>query len=239
MSDEDRLFSPNECGADAAAYALGALEPAEAEAFERHLQQCVVCAEDLDAFERVAGALAVSAPQHPVPSGLRRRVMAGVRAEPRSAHPDRRRGSWFTRLIVPRAGLAGAAAATVAAIVIAIAVIAIVSLTSVRSSEVRVVAARVVGSTGSAQVRLAHGSAELVVQHFPAPPAGKIYEVWLERPGGAPAPTRVLFSVTRQGAGDIGVPGEMRGVSEILVTPEPAGGSTAPTHAPVIVARLS
>ena len=44
----------------------------------------------------------------------------------------------------------------------------------------------------------------------------------------------VLFSVTAQGAGDVGVPAPLS-VSEILVTAEPAGGSLVPTHPAVIV----
>ena len=31
----------------------------------------------------------------------------------------------------------------------------------------------------------------------------------------------------------------LSGVSQVLVTPEPAGGSKVPTHAPVIAAQLS
>ena len=37
----------------------------------------------------------------------------------------------------------------------------------------------------------------------------------------------------------VDVPGHLRGVREILVTPEPRGGSVRPTHAPVIIARLA
>jgi hypothetical protein len=62
--------------------------------------------------------------------------------------------------------------------------------------------------------------------------------VWLKRGAAAPAPTPTLFSVTRAGAADVGVAGSLRGVTEVLVTPEPAGGSLVPTHTPVIVARL-
>ena len=80
MSDENQPFTRDDCGADAAAYALGTLEPHEAEAFKRHLEQCVVCAEDLQVFERVTGALAMCTRQHPMPPGLRRRVMEIGRA---------------------------------------------------------------------------------------------------------------------------------------------------------------
>ena len=42
---------------------------------------------------------------------------------------------------------------------------------------------------------------------MPAPPPGRIYEVWLERGTQAPQPTDVLFSVTHSGGGSVGVPG--------------------------------
>ena len=56
---------------------------------------------------------------------------------------------------------------------------------------------------------------------------------------GAPKPTDVLFTVTNGGEATVGVPGNLRGVSEILVTSEPRGGSKAPTRNPVIIASLS
>ena len=63
--------------------------------------------------------------------------------------------------------------------------------------------------------------------------------MWLKRPRHAPAPTSVLFSVTSSGEGEIGLPSRLRGVTQILVTPEPDGGSRVPTHSPVIVAPLT
>ncbi|MFZ0089403.1 MAG: anti-sigma factor, partial [Solirubrobacteraceae bacterium] len=102
----------------------------------------------------------------------------------------------------------------------------------------RVIRAQVTGG-GSAQLRVTGGRGELVVHRFSPPPAGQIYEVWLKRSSGRPAPTSALFSVTAQGDGDVDVPGSLRGVKRVLVTPEPAGGSVVPTHAPVIRANLS
>ncbi len=49
-----------------------------------------------------------------------------------------------------------------------------------------------------------------------------------------------LFSVTAHGDGQVDLPGNLHGVSLVMVTPEPApGGSTAPTHPPVISASLT
>ena len=73
---------------------------------------------------------------------------------------------------------------------------------------------------------------------MPAPPPGHIYEVWLEHGTQTPRPTDVLFSVTHSGGGWVGVPGSLEGVSKVLVTAEPLGGSLKPTREPVIVASI-
>ena len=41
-----------------------------------------------------------------------------------------------------------------------------------------------------------------------------------------------------RGTADVGVPGGLTGVSAVMVTDEPDGGTLAPTSAPVIAARL-
>lgn len=222
MSDEGRRVAREGCGVDAAAYALGALEPADAKAFERHLEGCEECAEDLAGFAHVVDALAMSAPQYALPSGLRRRVMRSVRSQPARSRASHRRWRWAPLAV----GLASA-------------VLGIAMLASGGSSKVRILNASVVDSPGSAQVRLADGRAELIVRNFPAPAAGHTYEIWLKRGSRALEPTGVLFSVSARGARDIEMPTALGGVDEILVTEEPAGGSLIPTSQPVIVGRLS
>jgi hypothetical protein len=54
-----------------------------------------------------------------------------------------------------------------------------------------------------------------------------------------PSPTGALFGVTAAGAGEVEVPGDLRGVSRVTVTQEPTGGSRVPTRAPVIIATLT
>jgi anti-sigma-K factor RskA len=237
VSYESRHLEREGCDANAAAYALGALEPAEADAFERHLQACPLCAEEVAAFEDVTDTLAMSPAQYPTPPGLRHRVMASVRSERRRRRAAARRWSCAPIAIVSRWSRTHTALAT-ATLVLVSATIVIAGLLPRGPSQVRVIQAKVAGS-GSAQVRLADNRAELIVRDFQAPAAGDIYELWLKRPGRPPEPTRTLFSVTAQGAGDIAVPGTVSGADEILVTQEPAGGSLVRTHPPLIVARLS
>jgi anti-sigma factor RsiW len=227
-----------DCGADAAAYALGALDPAEADAFREHLESCVVCAEELPAFQQVATLLSLGAPAHSPPRSLRRRVLRAVREEPRGAVAPApqslpRRVLWWGSLPRPAWALG-----VLLLLVLGVGV-GVMVLSSNRASRARVIQASVLNSPGSAQLRVSGGQTKLVVNDFPPPPAGLIYEVWLQRGNGAPSPTSALFSVTSNGAGDIDVPGDLRGVSQVTVTQEPADGSRVPTHAPVIIARLS
>jgi len=237
MTAEDHISETYACRGDAAAYVLGSLEQDEAEAFRRHLASCIVCRDELSAFQQAVDLLPMAAPQYPLPRGLRRRVLRELRAErrttPSAAGRPRAAPSLFRipirRPVLALGVLLCAALATAGGI----------ELASGGSSGVRIVQASVTGSAGRAQLRLSHGGAELIVSNLPPPPLGHVYEVWLTHGRQPPSPTNVLFSVTSTGSGDVGVPGDLRGVSEILVTPEPSGGSRAPTHEPVIVARLT
>jgi anti-sigma-K factor RskA len=231
MTTSDRVFEQGDCGANAAAYLLGALESGEAETFRRHLATCVVCRDEIATLQAVPDALPVAVPQLVPPRRLKRKVMSSIRKEPST------REAAVRRRLRPAAAWP-ALVASVALIVMA-AIVGGIELSSSGSDGVWVVQANVVAPGGSAVVRLSSGHAELIVHNLPAPPAGKIYEVWLERSGRGPSPTNALFSVTSTGAGAVDVPGDMHGVSHVLVTPEPLGGSLQPTHAPVIVARLN
>jgi anti-sigma-K factor RskA len=234
---EQSMSGQHDCGADAAAYVLGALEPAEAEAFSRHLATCAVCRDEVAAFQHTTNALAMAPPQHAAPRGLKRRVMRAVRESEAEAHePARRRPRrWAFGLLVARPAIAA-----ISAVAVLVVVIGAIIASSGGSSGTRTIAATVTGSPGTAQLSVSGGHAELVVRDFPQPAAGHIYEVWKVRSGAKlPSPTRALFSVNSSGAADVGVPGELHGVTQVLVSQEPAGGSRVPTTAPVIVAPLA
>jgi anti-sigma-K factor RskA len=224
----------HDCGGEAAAYVLGALPAEEIDSFRRHMSGCAVCRDEVAALEPVVDILPMAAPQYELPRGLRRKVLGAAREEQHEAAAARHRRrsvAGWVRLPLP-----GLAAALVA--VIGLAVVAGVELgSSTGSGGTRVIAATT--SAGTAEVKISGGHAELVVRDLPPPPAGHIYEVWLKRDGQPPSPTSTLFSVTSNGGGAIGLPGTLHGVRQVLVTPEPSGGSLAPTHAPVIEAQLT
>ena len=194
----------DDCTGEAAAYVLGALEPDETERYRHHLGRCAACREEVTGMRRVTDALLVAVPQYRSPEGLRRRVLATVRARSRRTKP--------VRVAITAAAVAASLAAAI------------------------IFTQRPAASGPAAQVRIGGGHAELSVQHLASPASGRVYEVWLERPHAAPAPTAALFSVDSAGAADVAIPGDLRGVRELLVTEEPAGGSRVPTGQPVIVA---
>jgi anti-sigma-K factor RskA len=215
------------CGDDVAAYALGALEPDEAEAFRRHLADCPECRQELAGFEQVTEALPPASARYEVPRALRKRVMSEVRATPKSAAAGPpARLAWASR---PLLAWSGALAAVLVAVIVAVA------LSSGGSSGARVIQA----STGNAELRVTGAHGDLVVHRLPELPAGRTYEMWVQRGSAPPVPTGTLFGVTSSGTAAVGVPGSLDGVSAVMVTQEPSGGSPAPTTAPLIVARLT
>jgi anti-sigma-K factor RskA len=213
------------CGEDAAAYVLGALEPAEADAFRRHIAECDACREEVAAYEQITHALPAASPQ-PVPRELRRRVLKEVRATPKTAAAP-------TRVTAPRSwrplAAWGGALATVAIVVI-LAVVLTSGGTGTRTVE---------ASAGNAQLQITGGHADLIVHRLPQLPAGRTYEMWVQRGNEPPVPTGTLFGVRSNGTASVGVPGSVNGVSRVMVTQEPAGGSPAPTSAPLIVAPVT
>jgi anti-sigma-K factor RskA len=234
MTDRESMPDERHSSDNAGAYVLGALEAAEAEAFRTHLATCALCRDEVSAFQEVADLLALTVLPQPVPPALKQRVMASVRGDSR-AQPERRRPRlppWlFSALPTP----AVAAAATVLVLVVAIVVVA---LASGGGAGTRTYSASV-SWPGSAKLRVTGGRGELVVRGMPPPPRSKIYEVWLQRGNRTPTPTSALFSVTSIGSGTVDVPGSLHGVDRVLVTPEPLGGSSVPTHVPILVAQLS
>jgi anti-sigma-K factor RskA len=235
---------PHECqrrAQDAAAYVLGALPEHELESYREHLSGCAECAAEILALQPAADSLALGVVRVEVPTDLRTRLMAVVGGEAELLHaagheadlPPRTQARWRARFIPALAATAALAAGLV------IGALAIGGGTST-VTRTQTIAASVVapGYDATAALQKSGSRVVLVVTGMPAPPPGRIYEVWLERGTRAPQPTDVLFSVTHSGGGSVGMPGSLAGVSKVLVTAEPLGGSLKPTREPVIVASI-
>ncbi|HTQ68839.1 MAG TPA: anti-sigma factor [Solirubrobacteraceae bacterium] len=222
---------------DAAAYVLGALTGEENRRFAAHLEDCAACREEVARLQVVADALPLAAPQLSAPPELKQRLMGAVAGDaPDGASGRRWRGVRDVRASrgsSPGRWAMGAVAA-LAAVAIVLAVIALAG--SGGGASPRVVRARVLAPGATASLRISNGRGELLVNGMPQAPPRRTYEVWVQR-GGAPQPTDALFTVSGSGGATVAVPGAIAGVTAVLVTAEPLGGSPAPTSPPVIVAR--
>lgn len=194
-----------------AAYALDALDPDEAEAYERHLGQCERCRQELAELSESAAALAFEAVAPAPPPRLRAAILEQAAAERSNVVPLVRRNRWVSR------GLAIAAAAA-ACIAVGIGV----SLS--QSSHNR-----------SFAVSVMNGKATIHVSGLPALPSDKTYEAWIIPAAGAGTPKPAgLF---RNGSTTLRLHGTVPPHAVVAVTRERAGGVSAPTMAPILSAK--
>ena len=241
---------------DVGAFVLGALPEDDRERFSAHLAECEACRREVAELQMVADTLPLAAPQVAPPPELKDRIMAIVRAEAYArqathpavdaparppAEPPPKRSRWprvdWSR---PLLGLRPIPAALAAALLIAAGVAGGVVLSG-GADETRVVTAqvRIPGAPAArASLAIAEDRTALRVRSFPAPPRGRIWQVWLKRPGRPPDSTDALFTV-RDGRATVPVPGDLDGVAQVLVTHEPRGGSRRPTRRPVVIASLA
>lgn len=235
MDSEHTSFQDN-----LAAYALGALDPDEAAALERHLQTCEPCRLELATYERVgAGLLTALPPRAPRPAvkrGLQKRL-AGMTERPRP-QLSWGVGQWlFAGLLAALVVLNG---------------LLVSQVYSLRQEQAEMLAQRKAdqttlamlaypttkslafdqnGVTGSLLVDKQRDLVGVFAWNLPKPPAGKTYEIWLidkqgERTSGGflvpeagyPFVSTVLWS-----------PQPLSSYTGIGITVEPAGGSPQPT----------
>ena len=243
MSDHERWVDA------AGAYVLEAMPEEERDAFERHLEGCSLCRDEVDELLPAAHALPMASPQMTPPPELKARIMADVEREaallaqvgegadrPAARRPRERR-SW----------LAGWRLAPVAAALLIAGVLAGTALerddaaptepATTRSVAVQVDAERAPG--GRAELRVTDGEATLVGSGMPQPPEGRVYQVWVMPKGSnTPEPTNALFYPRADGSVAAAIP-NVADAKMVLVTDEPMGGSDEPTRTPVMTASPS
>jgi anti-sigma-K factor RskA len=189
-----------------AAYALDALDPDEAEAYERHLSQCAECREQLAELSETASALAFSAVAPAPPARLRASILEAAAAERTNVVPLVRR-RWVSR------GLAVAAAAA-ACIAVGLGVSLSQSSHPPQSWTVAV------GQNGKATIS---------VSGLASAPQGKTYEAWVISAGHAARPAGLFSGSTSA----VHLSGTVPRHAVVAVTLEPAGGSKKPTTTPI------
>jgi anti-sigma factor RsiW len=220
----------------AAGYALDALDDDERAEFERHLETCAQCREEIASLRDAAGALAFAAPGAEPPPELRRELLARARAERRNVRPlrPRRAPAWPFAL----------AAAAAAAVAIGLGIWGAGQSSSLskerdaRKAQEQALAVLADPSAHHTTLRGARGTlavtpdgkAALAVA-LPQAPGGKTYEAWVAH-GGAPRPAGLF----RGGDGTTAVL-LSRAVPTggvVAVTVERSGGVNAPTGRPIL-----
>jgi anti-sigma-K factor RskA len=192
----------------AAAYALDALDPEDRWTYERHLDTCERCREDVAALRETAGELAYAAQGPEPPAELRDRILAAARSEPRTATVVPMRRRW----LFPATAVAAAAAAAAA---IGLGLWA----NSLRGGTQRVVA--VAGAPGNLIVNGDRGTLVICLDRAPA---AKTYEAWVVQ-ARRPRPAGLFPG----GCSSIPLDEPVERGDVVAVTLEPEGGSDQPT----------
>jgi anti-sigma-K factor RskA len=210
---------------DLAAFMLGALERDEAAEFERHLEGCERCREEMSWLEPAVQTLPEAVERQEPPRALRAALMAEVRDDVRKATarptPARRR----RRLLKPAMGFA----------VIALLVAGVVGYeVGNGGSDGGGGASTLERQVGSLSVKMVQegDSGTLQLSGVHQLPPDKVLEAWVERDGEVEA-VPALFVPDRNGQAETRI-ADMNGVGTVMVTEEPQGGSEAPTGEPIM-----
>lgn len=222
-----------------AAYALDALEPRDARAYEEHLAHCARCREELGSFAEATTALAYAVDAPAPPAELRERILARARAE---------RGENVVPLR-PRWALPVATVAAVAACAaVGLGIWAAVLSGRLDREQARVSAqeraAAILGDPAARRVAIPGdrgtlvvapgGEGALVLRRLAGAGSGKTYEAWVAV-GGKPQPAGTFEGGREVVAVPLGRP--VPDGAAVMVTRERAGGTDAPTQTPFVVVR--
>lgn len=220
----------NRWSEDLAAFMLGALDGDEAAEFERHLEGCERCREEMSWLEPAVQTLPEAVERQEPPRQLRAALMAEVRDDAREATaqpaPARRRG-W---LLKPAMGFA----------VVALLVAGVVGYeVGNGGSDGGGGASTLERQVGSLTVKMVQegDSGTLQLSGVDQLPPDKVLEAWVQREGEVEA-VPALFVPNSDGQAETRI-ADMNGVEVVMVTEEPQGGSEAPTSKPIMTMSVS
>jgi anti-sigma-K factor RskA len=235
-------------------YALDALDAGERDRFERHMERCPRCQDEVRRMSQTATALAMAAAADP-PAGLKERVLAAVAVTPQlpaGTAPERAPG----RAAAPRpARLYPRLATAVAAVAIVVAAVlgGLLAATQhqldsaqarnqqiaavLAAPDARIVTSPVTGG-GTATVVVSRTEDTLVFtsSDLPALQPDKVYQLWLIGTGGA----RSAGLVPEASAGRTApvLASGLKAGDKLGMTVEPSGGTSSPTTTPILVMPL-
>lgn len=232
------------------AYAVDALTEDELDAFEKHLQRCPSCTEEVRELRETAARLAMTTAIEP-PAWMREKVLAAANrtrqlppAGGRLLGRDSARRMTRLRRTWPRtvAGLAMAAAIIVLAILqvntrdqlqqtqqASNAVTAI--LTAPDANHVS--SSTSVGGTVTAVISPHDREAVIVTSDMPALADAKVYQLWVMTASGAARSVGLLSGTSGTASSPVLASGVQPG-DRLGITVEPAGGTSRPTTTPIV-----
>jgi anti-sigma-K factor RskA len=231
--------------ADLAAYMLGALEPAENEDMERHLEACERCRDEIRWLQPAIDLIPESVEQLEPPPALRARLLAEVRSDAVELGTDSEPATgWDARRSAPprprRRGLRGfllRPAAALTAVALIAAVIGGYALGG-GGDGAGTTTTNTVAQGGAVQATLERSgdSGTLQLTGLPEAPMGKVYQAWVQT-GNRIEPSSV-FDVRHDGSASTAIPHQLSGADMVMVSLEPRGGSKQPTSKPLVTVDL-
>jgi anti-sigma factor RsiW len=236
------------------AYAVDALDAAEKAEFEQHLAACATCQAEVASLREATALLPETTATEP-PAALRDRVLAQI-STVRPLPPETRDtsgsagGDVVTLRSRRRPWTMLAAAAAVVAVVGGGAVVwqqvsgpgqHQTQLSAVdrvlQAADAKRVNVSLPGGVRASVVRsVTEGKAVLVTRNMPPAPSGRIYELWLQTPGGAMVPAGTM---TDGGSRTVLLHGDATSATGAGITVEPKGGSESPTTEPIALFDFS
>lgn len=222
------------------AYALSCLDEEEARLVVAHLAGCVICRQELAAYQVVTDQLALAVPDAAPPPGLQRQLLARVQSLPaiqqtvppmtRRPYAERLRRVWGTAAVL---------------LLLAVVIMNVLLWQGFNRREFLTgpLGMRAIALTGNEAVPQAsafviisadgeHGV--LVVDAMPQLNPEQQYQLWLARNG--QYTSGGLFAVDESGYRGvrITVPESLLSYTAVLITIEPAEGSSTPTGTPIM-----
>ncbi|MFF2064896.1 anti-sigma factor domain-containing protein [Streptomyces sp. NPDC058200] len=232
------------------AYALHALAPQERADFERHLEACPACSQEVRELAATAARLGQAVTVTP-PPGLKEVVLRRIateRQDPPRVTPQSRPGGGAARgRALSRFALAAclAAAAAFGGVAVWQHQEARDAQRQAQASQQRAEALATVlaapdakittgnltdGATGTVVVSRDRDKAAFIASGMPKPPSGKVYQLWYND-GGKMRAAGLMDPVN--GSDAVLMAGPVGAASGMGITVEPAGGSAQPTSDPL------
>ena len=215
------------------AYAIDALSPEEAAEFQKHLDACPSCRQEVRELQQAAARMGASEAAAP-PAHLKARVLAAADRQPqlpplvrRPGSSARRAPSWMPRLL-------SAAAAAVLIVAGAFGLSQLQQPSDVErvfeAGDAEVVRLSTANG-GEIRVAMSESLGEMAVDtdQLPALAEDRVYQLWAIADG-EPKSAGVLEDPDEGAAMELPEPGAL-----VAVTVEPAGGSELPTSEPIVI----